>query len=53
MRPLGVGLGEVSKERALGVSDRACILDHGAVVYHANARTLCADQAIQDRYGSA
>jgi branched-chain amino acid transport system ATP-binding protein len=41
---------EQNVERALGISDRAYVLDQGAVVYQADARALLADQEIQDRY---
>jgi branched-chain amino acid transport system ATP-binding protein len=41
---------EQNVERALGVSDRAYILDQGQIVYHATARELLADSEIQNRY---
>jgi branched-chain amino acid transport system ATP-binding protein len=41
---------EQNVERALGISDRAYVLDQGAVVHQADARALLADQEIQDRY---
>ena len=41
---------EQNVERALGVSDRAYILDQGQVVHHATARELLADSEIQNRY---
>jgi branched-chain amino acid transport system ATP-binding protein len=41
---------EQSVDRALAVSDRAYVIDQGAVVYAATARALLADPAIQERY---
>ena len=41
---------EQNVERALGISDRAYVLDQGVVVHQADARTLLADQEIQERY---
>ena len=41
---------EQNVERALKVSDRAYILDQGAVVHQGSARELLADTAIQERY---
>lgn len=41
---------EQSVESALGISDRAYILDQGAVVYTERAATMLADPAIQERY---
>jgi branched-chain amino acid transport system ATP-binding protein len=41
---------EQNVERALGISDRAYVLDQGAVVHQADASALLADQEIQDRY---
>jgi branched-chain amino acid transport system ATP-binding protein len=41
---------EQNVERALRVSDRAYILDQGAVVHAGEASDLLADTAIQDRY---
>jgi branched-chain amino acid transport system ATP-binding protein len=41
---------EQNVERALGISDRAYVLDQGVVVYQADAKALLADQEIQDRY---
>jgi branched-chain amino acid transport system ATP-binding protein len=41
---------EQNVERALSVSDRAYIIDQGAVVHAATARALLADPAIQERY---
>jgi len=41
---------EQNVERALGISDRAYVLDQGVVVHQADAKALLADQAIQDRY---
>jgi branched-chain amino acid transport system ATP-binding protein len=41
---------EQNVERALGVSDRAYILDQGRIVHHGAARELLADAEIQSRY---
>ena len=41
---------EQNVERALRISDRACILDQGAVVHQGSAAELLADPAIRDRY---
>jgi branched-chain amino acid transport system ATP-binding protein len=41
---------EQNVERALRISDRACILDQGAVVHQGSAGDLLADKAIQERY---
>ena len=41
---------EQNVERALRISDRAYILDQGAVVHAGTAAELFADPAIQDRY---
>jgi branched-chain amino acid transport system ATP-binding protein len=41
---------EQNVERALGVSDRAYIMDHGVLVHHDRAANLLADKAIQERY---
>ncbi|MEO7152871.1 MAG: ABC transporter ATP-binding protein [Burkholderiaceae bacterium] len=41
---------EQNVERALRISDRACILDQGAVVHQGSAAALLADPAIQERY---
>jgi branched-chain amino acid transport system ATP-binding protein len=41
---------EQSVETALGISDRAYILDQGAVVYAERADAMLADPAIQERY---
>ncbi|MDE2094058.1 MAG: ABC transporter ATP-binding protein [Burkholderiales bacterium] len=41
---------EQNVERALRISDRAFILDQGAVVHTGTAAELLADPAIQDRY---
>ena len=41
---------EQNVERALGVSDRAYILDQGRIVHHGAAAELLADAAIQERY---
>lgn len=43
---------EQNVERALGISDRAYIMDQGVIVHEASAADLLADQAIQDRYCS-
>jgi branched-chain amino acid transport system ATP-binding protein len=43
---------EQNVERALGVSDRAYIIDHGVVVHESAAADLLADPAIQERYCS-
>ena len=39
-------------ERALSISDRACILDQGAIVHEGRAADLLADREIQERYCS-
>jgi branched-chain amino acid transport system ATP-binding protein len=41
---------EQNVERALSVSDRAYVIDQGAVVHAATARALLEDPAIQERY---
>ncbi len=41
---------EQNVERALGVSDRAYILDQGRIVHHGSAAALLADEAIQSKY---
>ena len=41
---------EQNVERALSVSDRAYILDHGQIVHTASAADLLADKAIQEKY---
>ncbi len=43
---------EQNVERALSVSDRAYIMDHGVIVHHDTAERLLADKAIQERYCS-
>jgi len=43
---------EQNVELALGIADRAYIMDQGEIVYHASAAALLADEAIQDRYCS-
>lgn len=43
---------EQNVERALSISDRAYIMDHGVIVHQAPAADLLADKAIQDRYCS-
>lgn len=43
---------EQNVERALSVSDRAYIIDHGVVVHQAQASALLADPEIQERYCS-
>ncbi len=43
---------EQNVERALKISDRAYIMDHGVIVHAAPASELLADTAIQDRYCS-
>ncbi len=43
---------EQNVERALSISDRAYIMDHGVVVHEAPAAAMLADKAIQDRYCS-
>jgi branched-chain amino acid transport system ATP-binding protein len=41
---------EQNVERALSISDRACILDQGRIVHQGDADALLADRAIQERY---
>ncbi len=41
---------EQNVERALAISDRACILDQGRIVHAGDAKALLADREIQDRY---
>ena len=41
---------EQNVERALSISDRACILDQGRIVHAGTAAELLADQAIQEKY---
>lgn len=43
---------EQNVERALAISDRAYIMDHGLIVHEAPAADLLSDKAIQDRYCS-
>jgi branched-chain amino acid transport system ATP-binding protein len=43
---------EPNAELALDAADRAYVLDQGAVVYHAAARDLLADNDIKERYCS-
>ncbi|NIA71512.1 ABC transporter ATP-binding protein [Pelagibius litoralis] len=43
---------EQNVERALAISDRAYIMDHGLIVHEAPAAALLSDKAIQDRYCS-
>jgi branched-chain amino acid transport system ATP-binding protein len=43
---------EQNVELALGIADRAYIMDQGEIVYHAPAAKLLADEAMQDRYCS-
>jgi branched-chain amino acid transport system ATP-binding protein len=43
---------EQNVELALDIADRAYVLDQGAVVYHAAARELLADNEIKERYCS-
>jgi len=41
---------EQNVEPALDIADRAYVLDQGAVVYHATASRLLADNEIEERY---
>ena len=41
---------EQNVELALGISDRAYIMDQGEIVYHDTASALLADTAMQERY---
>ncbi len=41
---------EQNVELALGISDRAYIMDQGEIVYHDTAIALLADKAMQERY---
>ncbi len=43
---------EQNVELALGIADRAYVLDQGAVVHHAAAASLLADDEIKERYCS-
>jgi branched-chain amino acid transport system ATP-binding protein len=43
---------EQNVELALDIADRAYVLDQGAMVYHAAARDLLADNEIKERYCS-
>jgi len=43
---------EQNVELALGIADRAYVLDQGSVVYHASAQDLLADEEIKERYCS-
>jgi branched-chain amino acid transport system ATP-binding protein len=43
---------EQNVELALEIADRAYVMDQGAVVHHATARALLADDAIKERYCS-
>jgi branched-chain amino acid transport system ATP-binding protein len=52
MRKQGITilLVEQNVERALGISDRAYILDQGQIVHHGSAKDLLADTEIQEKY---
>ncbi len=52
MRSKGITilLVEQNVERALGISDRAYILDQGQIVHHGSAADLLADTEIQEKY---
>jgi branched-chain amino acid transport system ATP-binding protein len=52
MRSQGITilLVEQNVERALGISDRAYILDQGQIVHHGSAKDLLADAEIQEKY---
>ena len=52
MRKKGITilLVEQNVERALGISDRAYILDQGQIVHHGSAKDLLADAEIQEKY---
>jgi branched-chain amino acid transport system ATP-binding protein len=43
---------EQNVEIALGISDRAYIIDQGEIVHAGRSRDLLADQAIQEKYCS-
>jgi branched-chain amino acid transport system ATP-binding protein len=43
---------EQNVEIALGISDRAYIIDHGEIVHEGTSKALLADQEIQERYCS-
>jgi branched-chain amino acid transport system ATP-binding protein len=43
---------EQNVELALNIADRAYIVDQGMIVYHAEATSLLADEAIKERYCS-
>jgi branched-chain amino acid transport system ATP-binding protein len=52
MRSKGITilLVEQNVERALGISDRAYIVDQGQIVHHGKAKDLLADAEIQEKY---
>ena len=41
---------EQNVELALGIADRAYVVDHGVIVHHASGSELLADEEIQERY---
>ena len=43
---------EQNVELALGLADRAYILDGGVIVHHSTAQALLADEAVKERYCS-
>jgi branched-chain amino acid transport system ATP-binding protein len=43
---------EQNVELALGIADRAYVLDQGSIVHHATAAALLADDEIKERYCS-
>jgi branched-chain amino acid transport system ATP-binding protein len=43
---------EQNVELALGIADRAYVIDQGVIVHEASATALLADAAIQERYCS-
>lgn len=49
-RGVTILLVEQNVELALGVADRAYVIDQGAIAHHASARELLADAEIQEKY---
>jgi branched-chain amino acid transport system ATP-binding protein len=49
-RGVTILLVEQNVELALGIADRAYVIDQGAIVHHASAKDLLADAEIQEKY---